>query len=145
MLFSIVKYPDISANDLNHYQRKLEFNPNPFKHTTEVLNNVQNHPQCIFNGTVVTKAEEQKHLGFILESNLSFDEHLSEKIWQTKKHIDTIKHLSRFLPLKMLDKMYKTFVCLYLGYYLLIYLFADCKTLKIYIFCLYKIRRFESV
>ena len=46
---------------------KLEFNPDPLKQATEVLfsckNNVQNHPQIIFNGTVVTKVKEQKHLG----------------------------------------------------------------------------------
>ena len=46
MLFSIVKDPVISANDLNHdlniihqwaYQWKLEFNPDPTKQATEVL------------------------------------------------------------------------------------------------------------
>ena len=46
MIFSVVKNPDISANDLNHdldiirkwaYQWKLEFNPDPSKQATEVL------------------------------------------------------------------------------------------------------------
>ena len=88
MLFSTVKDPDISAKYLNHdlavinkwaHQWKLEFNPDPLKLATEVLfsckNDVQNHPQIIFNGTVVTKVEEQKHLGLLLESNLSFQKH----------------------------------------------------------------------
>ena len=76
------------------HQWKLEFNPDPLKQATEVLfsckNNVQNHPQIIFNGTVVTKVEEQKHLGLLLESNLSFQKHLSEKIRKAKKHIGII-------------------------------------------------------
>ena len=46
MLFSIVKDPDISANDFYHdldvikkwaRQWKLEFNPDPLKQATEVL------------------------------------------------------------------------------------------------------------
>ena len=46
MLFSIVKNPEISANDLNHdidvirqwpHQWKLEFNSDPIKQVTEVL------------------------------------------------------------------------------------------------------------
>ena len=69
--FSIVKDPNISANDLNHdldiinrwaHQWKLEFNPDPLKQATEVLfsckSNARNHPQIIFNGTVVAKVEK---------------------------------------------------------------------------------------
>ena len=80
MLFSIVKDPNISANDFNHdldftnrwaHQWKLEFNPDPLKQATEVLfsckNNAHNHPQIIFNGPVVAKVEDQKHLGLTLE------------------------------------------------------------------------------
>ena len=46
MIFSIVKDPKISANDLNHdletiqqwaNQWKLEFNPEPTKQATEIL------------------------------------------------------------------------------------------------------------
>ena len=123
ILYSIVKDPNLSAIDLNHdldvinkwaHQWKFEFNPDPLKQATEVLfsckNNAPNHPQIIFNGTVVAKASEQKHLGLTLESNLSFKKHLSEKIKKAKKHIGIIKHFSRFLPLKTLDHIYKTLV-----------------------------------
>ena len=77
MLFSIVKNPEISANDLNHdldvirqwaHQWKLEFNPDRTKQATEVLFSCKksspNHPQIMFNGTVVVKMNDQKHLGF---------------------------------------------------------------------------------
>ena len=129
MLFSIVNDPHISASELNHdldvinkwaYQWKLEFNPDPLKQATEVLfsckKNIFNHPQIFFNGIVVAKVKEQKHLGLILESNLSFSKHLSEKIKKAKQNLGIIKHLSKFLPLKTLDQMYKALVRPHLDY-----------------------------
>ena len=121
MLFSVVNDPVISADDLNHdldiiyqwaHQWKMAFNPDPTKQATEVLFSVKkkvspNHSQLIFNGTVVKKVNEQKHLGFILDSGLSFKKHLDEKIIKAKKYIGIIKHLSKFLPLKTLAQMYK--------------------------------------
>ena len=120
MLFSIVENPEISANDLNHdldvihqwaHQWKLEFNPDPTKQTTEVLFSCKksspNHPQIMFNGTVVARMNGQKHLGLILDSSLSFKKHLNEKIIKAKKNLGIIKHLFTFLPRKALDQMYK--------------------------------------
>ena len=111
MLFSIAKDPVISANNLNHdlsiiqlwvHQWKMEFNHDPTKQATEVLfsctESSRNHPQLIFNGTTVAKVNEQKHLGLILDSSLSFEEHLNEKIIKAKKNIGIIKGLSNFLP-----------------------------------------------
>ena len=98
MLFSVVNDPVISADDLNHdldiiyqwaHQWKMAFNPDPTKQATEVLFSVEkvspNHSQLIFNGTVVKKINEQKHLGLILDSGLSFKKHLDEKIIKAKK------------------------------------------------------------
>ena len=61
----------------------MQFNPDRNKQATEVLFSCKksspNHPQLIFNGTAVTKANEQKHLGPILDSSLSFEKHLNQK------------------------------------------------------------------
>ena len=134
MLFSIVQDPVISANDLNHdldiiyqwaHQWKTEFNPDPTKQASEVLfsckKNSVNHPQLIFNGSPVIKVNEQKHLGLILESGLSFKKHVSEKIIKAKKNIGILKHLSKFLPLNTLDQMYKALVRSHLDYCDVIY------------------------
>ena len=134
MLFSIVNDPEISANELNHdldiihkwaYEWKLEFNPDPTKQANEVLFSRKKsspiHPQIVFNETVVGKMNEQKHLGLVLDSNLSFEKHLNEKIMKAKKNIGIIKHLSRFLPLKTLDQMYKALVRSHLDYCDIIY------------------------
>ena len=67
-----------------------------------------NHPQLIFNVTHVAKVNEQKHLGLILQPGLSFGKHLNEKIIKAKKNIGLF--LSKFLPLKTLDQMYKALV-----------------------------------
>ena len=110
MLFSTVKNPGISANELNRdldairmwaHQWKLEFNPDPTKKATEVLFSCKksspNHPQIMFNGTIVAKMNDRKHLGLSPDSSLSFKNH-NEKIIKAKKNLGLIKHLSMFLP-----------------------------------------------
>ena len=134
MLFSIVKDPGTSAYELNHdldiihkwaHQWKLEFNPDPTKQATEVLFSCKKssptHPQIVFNGTVVGKMSEQKHLGLILDSKLSLEKHLNENIIKATKNLGIIKHLSRFLLLKTLDQMYKALVRSHLDYCDVIY------------------------
>ena len=84
-LFSTVKSPVIPAEDLNHdlaiihqwaEQWEMEFNPDPTKQASEVLFSCKkvspNHPQLIFNGSVVKKVNEQKHIGLILDSSFIF-------------------------------------------------------------------------
>ena len=110
MLFSIVQNPTTTANELNEdletirkwaYQWKLEFNPDPNKQATELLFSTKrkppDHPPLHFNGSVVTKVDEQKHLGVILDKKLTFQSHIIEKISKTKKTIGMIKHLSKYL------------------------------------------------
>ena len=79
------------------------------------------HPQLLFNGTVVAKVNEQKHLCLILGSGISFGKHLNEKIMNAKKNLGLIKYLSKFLPLKTLDQMYKTLVRSHFDYCDVIY------------------------
>ena len=134
MLFPVVKDPLISANDLNHdldticrwaHQWKLEFNPDPTKQANEVLFSCKKstpyHPQLTFNRSVVTKVNEQKHLGLVLNSDLSFGKLVNQKIIKAKKNLGIIKHLSRFLPLNTLDQMYKALVRSHLDYCDIIY------------------------
>ena len=93
MLYSIVKDPVTTANNLNDdletirrwaHQWKMEFNPDPTKQATELLFSTKNkppyHPPLVFNGHVVNRVNEQKHLGLILDRKLSFKSHVEEKI-----------------------------------------------------------------
>ena len=100
----------MSAKDLNHdlgvirqwaHQWKLEFNPDPTKQATEVLFSCKksspNHPQIMFNGTVMEKMNDQKHLGLILDYSLSFKKHFNEEIIKARKNKGIIKHISYLL------------------------------------------------
>ena len=95
----------------------MEFNSDPNKQATELLfsckKNSPNHPSLFFNGTVVPKVNEQKHLGLTLDSKLSFERHLNHKIMKAKRIVGITKYLSSFLPL---DEMYKALVRSHLDY-----------------------------
>ena len=64
----------------------------------------------MFNGTAVSKMNEHKHLGLLLDSSLSFKKYLHEKIIKAKKNLGIIKHLSIYFPRKTLDQMYKALI-----------------------------------
>ena len=103
----------------------MEFNPDPTKQANEVLFSCKktppNHPPLFFNGAQVTRVNEHKHLGLILENNLSFEKHLDGKMRKARRNIGILKHLSKYLPLKTLDQMYKALVRSHLDYCDIIY------------------------
>ena len=70
---------------------------------------------------MVAKVSGQKHLGFILDSRLSFEKHLNENIMKAKENVGILKYLSNVLPLKSLDQMYKALVRSHLDYCDVIY------------------------
>ena len=134
MLFSVIKDPQLSATDLNHdlevinqwaFRWKMAFNPDPTKQATEILFTCKkkdiDHPELTFNGAYVARVKEHKHLGLILEPNLSFERHLYEKMVKAKQNIGIIKHLNKFLPFKTLNQMYKALVRSHLDYCDIIY------------------------
>ena len=124
MLFPTVNNPTISTNELNHdlkviSQWKMKFNPDLSKQATELLFSCKkspNHPSLFCNESVVPTVIEQKHLGLILDSKLSFERHVNEKIIKAKNVIGIIKYLSIFLPFKTLDQIYKALVRSHLDY-----------------------------
>ena len=68
----------------------MEFNPDPSKQATELLFSCKKnrivHPPLILNNQVVKKVEYHKHLGLILDSSLSFVNHINAKIALAKKN-----------------------------------------------------------
>ena len=134
MLYSVVHDPQLSASQLNHdldviakwaHQWKMVFNPDLSKQATELIFSCKkktvDHNELIFNSTPVSRVREHKHLGLIIQPNLSFEKHIHEKMAKARALIGIIKHLNRFLPFKTLNQMYKALVRSHLDYCDIIY------------------------
>ena len=128
-IFSIVRDPFKSAEDLNHdlsiiskwaHQWKMSFNPDQSKQAEEIIFSQKRknvfHPPLYFNNFEVKRVDDHKHLGLILDSKLSFTKHINEKIETARKGIGIIKHLASYVPLKSRDQIYKMYVRPHLDY-----------------------------
>ena len=61
-------------------------------------------------------AQEQKHLGIILDSKLSFASHIKAVISKSRQGIGMLRFLSKYLPRHTLNEMYKLYVRPHLDY-----------------------------
>ena len=121
-LFSKHNNPEICARKLNHdlqkisewaCQWKMSFNPDPSKQAVEITFskrvNTTNHLQLTFNNSNISRQDVHKHLGLILDSKLSFDHHLKEKIPKCNGGIGLTRRLSVYVSPDSLLGLYKTF------------------------------------
>ena len=64
----------------------MQFNLDPNKQANEIIfscklvSNNLSHAPVTFNNNNITRCSHQKHLGFALDSNLSFNTHIDQKI-----------------------------------------------------------------
>ena len=76
---------------------KILFNPDPSKQAQEVLfsNKTEktNHSNIIFNANTIQNCAIQKHLGLILDENLTFNDHITPKLTNLNKLTSTLKKL----------------------------------------------------
>ena len=106
MLYSIVHDVHTSTAELNHdlslikdwaFEWKMAFNPDPAKQVVELIFSQTkikpSHPPLIFNGAQVQLTDNHKHLGLMLDSKLTFDNHINEKIAIARKGIGIIKSI----------------------------------------------------
>ena len=88
-------------------------NPDPTKKTREIIfsrkRTVSIHPVVYFNNTLVNSMATQKHLGMILESKLSFENHLQSVFSRVNKIIGLLRIFQPTLPRKSLVTTYKSF------------------------------------
>ena len=87
-LFSVVQDVTISSSELNSdltkisewaFKRKMSFNPDPTKPAQKVIFSRKLtvlHPSIAFNNNPLSLCPPQKHLGLILDSKLTFNEHI---------------------------------------------------------------------
>ena len=128
-LFSVVHDTPTSATDLNKdleiinkwvFQWEMNFNPDPAKQAYKVIFSRKAkkiyHPPLVFNNTTVSQSLSQKHLSVILDSKLTFDEHLKMVSIKISKTLGLLRKLDNLLPRSALITIYKAFVTPHLNY-----------------------------
>ena len=72
-------------------QWKISFNPDPIKQAQEIIfsrkTSKRNHPGLMFNNNIVNLTTNHEHLGMIIDSKLSFDEHLKSVLKKISKTV----------------------------------------------------------
>ena len=122
-LFTVAQEPDEAANHMNHdlglirqwaQDWRMSVNPDPQKQAVEVLfsrkRNDIDHQVILFNNIPVTKVDEHKHLGIILDKELSVSAHIKSATSKTRKGIGLLKYLSKYLPRHTLNELI-SFIC----------------------------------
>ena len=127
-LFSTVKDPERTANNLNNYlieinkwlssgkwastlilqsRLKRSFLAERLLTKTHIKNIFQ---KIFFNSIPVSKADSQKHLGLYLDSKLSFDIHIKTILAEVSWTMDLLRKFQQVLPRPSLITIYKAFI-----------------------------------
>ena len=103
----------------------MSFNPDRTKQAQEIIfsrkKNATTHPPLFFNNSEIKLSSNQKHLGLTLDSKLSFNEHINDKIHQANKGVGLLPKLQAFLQRNSLLTIYKSFIRPLLDYTDVIY------------------------
>ena len=103
---------------------KMIFNLDLTKPTEEVIftnRNLTLYDPVSYSGVDVMQVDYHKHLGFILDSKMSYSKHIDGKIGKANQGIGVIKRLYNYLPRKALLQIYKSFIRPHLDYCDVIY------------------------
>ena len=126
-IFTVVHDPNTAAVDLNCdlslinlWARKWRLSFNPTNSVKEVIFSKKrspvNQPPIFFNDVPVKNVQEQKYLGTISDSELSFASHIKAAISKSRQGIGMLRFLSKYLPRHTLNEMYKLYVRPHLDY-----------------------------
>ena len=89
----------------------MSFNPDWAKQAQEIIfsreKNATTHPTLFLNNSEIKLSSNQKHLGLFLDSKLSFNENINDKIYQVNKVIGFLQKLQTILPRNSLLTIYK--------------------------------------
>ena len=99
-LFSVVHDINTSASDLNEdlkkignwaFKWKMNFNPDPNKQAQKIIFSRKKtdslHPVVHFDNRPVKSTQIHKHLGMMLDSNLSYEHHIKSSLNKINKTI----------------------------------------------------------
>ena len=118
-----------SASDLNEdlgkignwaFKWKRNFNPDPNKQAQKIIfsrkKTASLHPVLYFDNKPVKSTQIHKHLGMILDSNLSYEHHIKSILNKVNKTIGLLRKFQLILPRHSLITIYKTFIRPHLDY-----------------------------
>ena len=92
----------------------MNFNPDPTKQAQEIIfsreKTVSIHSLVYFNKNPVNSTATHKHLGMILDSKLSYENHLQSVFSRVNKTIGLLRKFQPTLPRKSLVTIYKSFI-----------------------------------
>ena len=78
----------------------MSFNPDRTKQAQKIIfsrkKNATTHPTLFFNNSEIKLSLNQNHLGLTLDSKLSFNEHINDKIHQANKGVGLPRKLKQF-------------------------------------------------
>ncbi len=117
---------------LSEWSNKWEMD---FKPSKSVLVNftkcgAKNYGTFKLNNVDIPTKNYHKHLGFILDKNLSFNDHVDHLAVKVQKLINPLKHLSKKLKSCYLNTIYKSFVAPHYDYGDILYSGANQEFLK---------------
>ena len=97
----------------------MSFHPDPSKQAQEIifsqkLRKVPHHA-LVFNNINVSQCKSPKHLGIILDSKLTFEDHYTTTLTKTNRTIRSLHNLPNLLPREALITIYKAFDRSHLG------------------------------
>ena len=99
---------------------EMTFNPDPSKQAQEVIftRKVKKvvHTPIFFNSKSVQQVSSQKHLSLIVDTSLTFDEHIRAITSKVSKYISLLWKLNNRLPGSSLITICKSFVRPHLDY-----------------------------
>ena len=103
---------------------KMTFNPDPTKPAEKVIftnRKSTSYETVSYSGVDIKPVESHKHLGFILDSKMSYTGHIDSKIAKANQGIGIIKRLYKYLPRKSLVQIYLSYIRPHLDYCDVIY------------------------
>ena len=127
--FSVVNDIYTSESDLNEdlekisnwaFKWKINFNPDPNKQAQEIIfsrkKTVSLHPVVYFDNKPVKSSQMHKHLGMILDLNLSYEDHIKSILNKVNKTNGLLRKFQLILLRHSLITICKTFITLHLDY-----------------------------
>ena len=102
----------------------MSFNSDRTKQAQEIIfsrkKNATTDPPLFFKSSEIKFSSNQKHLGLTLDSKLSFNEYINDKIHQANKGVILLRKLETILPQRAFN-IYKSFIRPLLDYTDVIY------------------------